>query len=99
MVVWETRLETIARKRGASYLNVISCRIRIRELLNKKGNNQKIPMKLVLQKISIVLETSYLFLIATPNLLRIGFLIQVVYCICVLIETHFQHMKPYLHVL
>ena len=39
VVLWETRPSTIARKRGTSYLNVISCRIRIRELLNKKGSN------------------------------------------------------------
>ena len=73
--------------------NVISCRIRIREILNKKGSNQKNLVKLVLQKITIVMETAYLLLMLTPNLLMIGFLIQVVRFICVLIEAGFQHVS------
>ena len=82
VVLWETRLATIARKRGTSYLYVISYIIRIRELLNRKGSNQKILVKPVLQKISIVMETSYLLLMPTPNFLRIRFLIQVVRFMC-----------------
>ena len=45
------------------------------------------------------MEKSLLFLMATPNIARIGFLIQVAHFICVLIGTSFQHMKQYPKVL
>ena len=82
------------RKRSTSNLNAISCKIRIRKLLQiRKENNQKIPVKPVLKKISTMMENSQLFLMATPNLARIGFLILVTHFIRVLIGTSFQHMK------
>ena len=79
----KSKLASTVRKKGTSSLNVISCRIRIRELLQiKRENNQKNPMKPVLQKVRIMMENSLLFLMATPNLVRIGFLIQVVCFMC-----------------
>ena len=92
--VIKTKLASTIRKMGTSNLSVISCRIRIRELLQiKRENNKKNLMKLMLQKMSIVMENSLLFLMTTPNLARIGFLIQVALFICVIIRTSFQHMK------
>ena len=54
---------------------------------NQKRNNQKIPVKPVLQKIIIMMANSKLLLMATPNFTRIGFLILVARFLCVPIET------------
>ena len=99
MVLWETTPTTITRKKGMSYVNFMNCRIRLREILNRKGSDQKIMVKLVLLKIIIVRESTYLLKMATPNLMKVGFLIHVVCFICIIIRTGFQHMKLCLHVM
>ena len=80
-------------------MNFMNCRIRLRDLLNRKGSDQKILVKLVLLKIIRVMESTYFLQMATPNLMRVGFLIHVVCFICIIIRTGFQPMKLCLHVL
>ena len=85
---------TTAKRRGTLNLSATSCRIRIRELLLiRRENNQIILVKLVLEKITAVMDNSLSFLMVVPNLVRIGYLILLVRFICIPIETGFQHMK------
>ena len=55
----KTKSTSTVRKKGTLNLNVISCRIRIRKLLQiKRKNNQKNLVKLVLHKMSTLMENS-----------------------------------------
>ena len=90
----ERRSTTIAKRRGKLNLSATSCRIRKRELpLIRRENNRIIPVKLVLRKRTTMMENYLSFLMAVPNLVRIGSLILLVRFICVPIGTGFQHMK------
>ena len=61
--------ETTAKRRGILNLSATSYKIRIREeLLIRSANNQIILVKLVLQKMTKVMENSLSFLIVIPNL-------------------------------
>ena len=69
----ERKPATTTRRNGILNLSATSCRIRIRELLLiRRENNRIISVKLVLQKMTAVMEISLSFLMAVRNLARIA---------------------------